>query len=146
KGDKYFQKKIVVRQLGENINAALDERGEYVTIQSTYNLVPKANSEYVLGILNSKLINWYYVKLFREKELFPRVLIENLRIIPIVEPKSPSENKIADKISKLVLKLTENYKKKDENRVLELENEIDELVYGLYGVTDEERRTIERGA
>ncbi len=146
KGEKYFEKKIVVRQLGENITAALDVKGEYVTLQSIYNMVPENTSEYFLGILNSKLVNWYYAKLFKEKELFPRVLLENLKILPMIDPTAPQAKQDAAKIAKLATELAELNKVPSENAaatIFKLEKELDALVFDLYGLTADERRIVE---
>ncbi|MFA4946295.1 MAG: N-6 DNA methylase [Candidatus Micrarchaeia archaeon] len=145
KGEKYFHKKITIRQLGNDIAAAFDAKGEYVTLQSTYNLVPKNNAEYFLGVLNSKLVNWYYAKMFKEKELFPRVLLENLKILPIIDPSTSQVKPTVIKIAKLASDMTELGAKTptDPSKSLKLENQLDTLVFELYGLTAEERKIVE---
>lgn len=145
KGERYFNKKIMVRQLGEDLNAVMDENGDYVTSQAVYNLVPKINLGYLLGILNSSLIDWYYTKLFKEKELFPRILLENLKILPIIEPESSEQKELANKISATVKKLEQAVEaKKEKDKIEEFKKEIDSLIFKLYGITIEEKRIIEQ--
>ncbi len=58
--------KVIVRKTGKSIIAALDNTG-YAIEQSLYGIIPdreEISSEYILGILNSKLIQWYYMKFF----------------------------------------------------------------------------------
>jgi len=82
----YFCPKLVFRQLGEDLNVAYDEKGEFVTLQTIYNVKivdNDYNPYYLLGILNSKLIDFYYKNYFKEKQLFPRILLENIKDLPI---------------------------------------------------------------
>jgi hypothetical protein len=54
--------KIVVRQTGDSLIATLDTR-QFVVRDNLYSIVPKQydlKMTYVLGILNSRLLNWYY--------------------------------------------------------------------------------------
>ena len=79
----YKKPKICVRQLGSQINAAIDFEG-YVSVQSVYNIVPVDFSIYYLAaLLNSSTIDFLYKSVFREKLEFPRILIENIRLLPI---------------------------------------------------------------
>ncbi|MBU1422364.1 MAG: N-6 DNA methylase, partial [Bacteroidetes bacterium] len=69
KQERLYDVKIVVRQVGEEINASFDEK-KYVTIQSVYTIIPNDEYEhkYILGILNSKMIDFIYKKLYKSKE------------------------------------------------------------------------------
>ncbi len=71
--DLYDQPKILVRKTGLGINAAIDEKGSYVT-QTVYILTliqPESEQYhlwYYLAILNSRAIFFYYLKVFGENE------------------------------------------------------------------------------
>ncbi len=87
--ENYEKEKIVTRQLGEKINANLDNN-KFITTQSAYNLTItdiNFHIKYVLGIMNSKVIQFIYKTLYAEKQLFPRILIENIKelSIPIID-------------------------------------------------------------
>ena len=102
--NSYFQPKILIRQLGENINAAFDDSGEYITIQTIYNIWVKDESfhpKYLLAVINSKLINFYYTILFK-KELFPRILLENIKELPIIRISQSEQKKIIELVERLI--------------------------------------------
>lgn len=95
------------------------------------------NIKYVLAILNSKAIG-YYISSFGDKSkqiLFPRVSMKMLKQLPI--PK----NRNCDKIVGLVDNIIE-FKRTKKDTFL-LEQEIDRLVYHLYGLTEDEIRIVE---
>lgn len=141
--ENYLSPKIVVRQLGSRINAAWDNRGS-VTTQSVYNIVideNKVNPKLILALLNSNCMHFVYRILFAEKMQFPRILLENLKVIPIPRNinKSVQQGRILQLVDQVLLA------KKDAPSVetAELEKEIDQLVYKLYGLTEEEIRIVE---
>ncbi len=86
----YFQPKIVIRQLGERIHAALDIEGKFATLQTVYNVFITTQRgcypRYLLALLNSFAMNYYYDLLFKDKKLFPRILIENIKDLPMIFP------------------------------------------------------------
>jgi len=158
--ENYFVPKIMVRQLGTNINATLDEKGKYVTIQSIYSVInnSKYDLKYLFGLLNSSLINFYYRLLFGTKQLFPRILIENLKVLPIykIDFSNPKEKKMHDDLVKLVdkmLDLNKQIQKTSEksdkwyslkSEIEKTDKKIDEVVYKLYGITEKEKKIIEK--
>lgn len=71
-----------------------------------------------------------------------RWLVQHIDNLPIVKPNTLNNIKIA-KVITLVLSLCEN-KRNNKNKVLELENQIDQLVYQLYDLNQEEIDLIER--
>ncbi len=115
------------------------------------NLSMEHNLKFLLGILCSKLINWYFVK-FLSDEL--HVVPENLRQLPIrnINPSITDDVKAHDQIVKMVEYMLDLHKRNpqtphDKQR-LQREIEatdarIDRLVYELYGLTDEEIRIVE---
>lgn len=124
------------------LNANIDYDGIY-TLDTVVNLFKKDNSyseEYILGLLNSKLISWYfhiYMSCFSQLTLHSGN--EQSRNIPI--------KKVSEKEEKLFIKLVrEILEEKRKNPLADtskLEREIDLLVYQLYGLTEEEIKIIE---
>ncbi|MFX1256503.1 MAG: Eco57I restriction-modification methylase domain-containing protein [Promethearchaeota archaeon] len=102
--NNYFLPKILIRQLGRNLNAAFDENGGYITLQAIYNVWitdNKFHPKYILSILNSKLMDFYYTLLFK-KELFPRILLENIEELPIARALNSQQKKIVQLVDNLI--------------------------------------------
>jgi hypothetical protein len=116
------------------------------------------NIYYLIGILNSKLFNWYYLVNYSTKsdEAFPKLLVANLNNSPIREI---NENNIRDKslyqeLTSLVKRNLELNQKKMEvpteresltidKLILNIDKQIDEVVYNLYNLTKIEIEMIE---
>jgi adenine-specific DNA-methyltransferase len=140
--DKYFKNtKIMIRQIGAFPISTIDENGFY-TLNTIYNGIltsDKYNLKYVFAIINSKLIKYYWKKNFNDgKTLFPKIKKTQLVEIPISNTTSHQ-----DQISKLTDTIMS--KKRDSlNADTEtLEAQIDELVYEIYGLTEEEIKIVE---
>ncbi|WRD93548.1 Eco57I restriction-modification methylase domain-containing protein [Helicobacter pylori] len=101
----------------------------------------------ILGILNSKLMTYFYKKKFFPTHMqggafgFDTLSVETLPIPQITKSNQP----IADKIIALVDKILVLKEKDPKANTQQLEKEIDALVYQLYNLTDEEIKIIEEG-
>ncbi|GHP48652.1 type II restriction endonuclease Eco57I subunit R [Helicobacter pylori] len=101
----------------------------------------------ILGILNSKLMTYFYKKKFFPTHMqggafgFDTLSVETLPIPQITKSNKP----IADKIIALVDKILALKEKDPKANTQKLEKEIDALVYQLYHLTDEEIKIIEAG-
>ena len=104
--------------------------------------------KYLLTLFNSKLMNWYYKQFFTDVNIKP----EDLRQLPIKNISLKNQQpfiKLADKMLSLNKKLQEIgdkntlEKQKIQEEIKKTDNEIDELVYQLYGITEEEKKIIE---
>ncbi|MEK6544939.1 MAG: TaqI-like C-terminal specificity domain-containing protein, partial [Nitrospinota bacterium] len=113
------------------------------------------NIRYVLGILNSKLMDWYYGFIGKPKGKSREYFNEPMSKIPIrtIDFKNPKEKAIHDKFVSLVDRMLELHKKKNslppsterekiEREIAVTDEKIDDIVYGLYGVTEGEKRII----
>ena len=118
---------------------------------------PDFNREYMLGLLNSKLLEWYLHKIATSMRggwfSYESRFIKNLPICPINFSDS-AEKAMHDKMVSLVERMLELQKQSavvrsplDKERVgREIESTdraIDKLVYELYGLTDEEVKIVE---
>ena len=144
-----YQDRIVVRQLSQDhkICATYEEYLSF-TSQSFYNLkilessTPNFNHHYLLGILNSTLLSYYFIKSFGSyKKLFPRILIEKLKELPIKIPEDNEQEILAKKISKKVQAILKKTKK-DLDEIPHLQEEIDKLVFKLYNLNEDEKQYI----
>ncbi|MFW9941759.1 MAG: Eco57I restriction-modification methylase domain-containing protein [Candidatus Thorarchaeota archaeon] len=144
KNFEIYKDRLIIRQLSQNnLICATYDRNLSLTSQSFYNLrvysspIKEFNNIYLLGILNSKLLSYYFLKLFGSyKKLFPRVLIEKIKDFPISIPKTLKEKELASQVILKVKTLLEDYKSKD------IQKEIDDLIFKLYKIPEEYQENI----
>jgi len=138
--EEYLRKnpKIIIRQTGENLTAALDNFG-YLTMDTTHIIFDSIiDIRSLIGILNSKLLNWYYQKMVSEiNRVFAEVKIVNLKKLPIRITKDATLKKISFLVNEILMNSKDLIIKSD------IEQQIDNLVYRLYDLTYEEVRVID---
>ncbi len=155
----FTSKKIIIQRIsgGNRPLACVLDTQKYYTFASTNLILLKDDSnfelEYITGLLNSKLINYYYVNKFTNKSTLTvnisRTYLEQIPIKLIQESEQQSIINLVDKMLSLNKRLNEiGDKKTDERARIEEEikntdTEIDELVYKIYGITEEEKKIIE---
>jgi len=108
----------------------------------------KLNLKYILGLLNSKLISFWFVYTFGklQRKIFPQFKVKELRIFPLKEILAESQLPFITLVDE-ILNITkgegyfENSTK--QSKVKELEAQIDQMVYKLYDLTPEEIAIIE---
>jgi len=118
--------------------------------QSTYIMVSeKYDQKLLLGILNSQLFRFAYREFYSGGGIEGEITIftlENFPLPPITKETQPLADQIVQKVQE-ILTLTQSpdfeTSQEKQQKVKELEREIDQLVYKLYGLTEEEIRTIE---
>ena len=124
--------------LKTRIVAVLDNHSSY-TSEGILNVIPindTANLHFLLGILNSRLINY----LFATKFLNLAVKAEYLKQLRIPTLSPVSQQPINQLVNSILAA-------KRENPVADTskeEHEIDKIVYQLYGLTDDEIKIIEQ--
>ena len=128
--------KIVIRQTGDSLIAALDTR-PYMSMDTTHLIFDCIyDIKYILAIINSKLMNWYYQSVVSESNrTFAEVKIVNLKKLPIKKSSTPAP------IIELVGKVLDAKAKNKDTRALE--KQIDEHIYRVYNLSKEDIRTIE---
>lgn len=135
----YETPKIAIRETGNRIIAALDLDNRYF-LSTLYAIYPKTEFEtdylkYLLGILNSNLATFFIKKIAFDltEGAFTKVRTNQLGRLPI-----PSyEKSISTIVDKIIMKKQQN---KDTNNE---EQQIDQLVYQLYDLTEEEIKIVE---
>ncbi|MFH0795482.1 MAG: N-6 DNA methylase [Candidatus Omnitrophota bacterium] len=109
---------------------------------------------FVLAVLNSRITTFWFVNIFDkfQRKTFPQFKVKELAMFPIPTTDEKEQEKIA-KLAKLMLDLHERLSKlsskTDQHNQLKkeiekLDRQIDEEVYKLYGLTNEEIATIEQ--
>ena len=136
----YKGERFLIRETGSFLTTVYLNENIYCN-RSLYSTIIKDNSfnvKYVVGVLNSTPIQYYYQQKFKaETDLFPKIRIKQAKQLPIpiagLEVQSAIAN-LVDKIinAKTVGLITEKFEK-----------EIDKLVYELYGLTEEEVKVVE---
>ncbi|KAB8152416.1 hypothetical protein EZY14_013460 [Kordia sp. TARA_039_SRF] len=143
--ERFFKEpRVIVRQIVSGkpprIYAGYTNKPLYFT-QIGFSIIPinKISPLELTALLSSKALNFYHKYLFLdiEKELFQKILIENCKKLPIL----PFEDK--EKIENKVLKIISTKKENPQADTSSLENEIDQMVYKLYGLTEEEIQIVE---
>lgn len=135
--------KIIVRKTGKKIIAALDTRG-YIVEQSLYgviNLSREFSYKYVLAVLNSKLIEWYYLNfLVTNINSTPQIKKYSLDRIPIKYCSREKQKEIEELVDKIILEI-EGLKKynsiksiKEDKNIKVFQRKLDEKIFSLYGV------------
>ena len=141
-GASYFElfetEKIVWLEISDKANYAFDSENMYLT-NSAYFLTGK-NLKYLLALLNSKLIDFYFFQITAQiaggRKRYTKQYVEQL---PIKQIPEKSQKPFIDKVNK-ILELKKADSKADTSQ---LENEIDQMVYELYGLSEEEIRIVE---
>jgi len=135
------------------IMSALDKQGLLTvdTVENTISTDKKFSLEFLLCLLNSKLISWYAYRYIFSKAIRTMDLDSHyLGRIPL--PNAEVDNSIFVNLVNKMLSLNERLnevsgKLTDERTRIEQEMkkadaEIDELVYEIYGITEDEKKTI----
>ena len=161
---RYFKdRRILVKQIidwtSKRIWATITDEELYNT-QNAFNLLPLGNWKlnYILGILNSRLMNFYHRKKFLDefKMRFQKILIKDCKRFPIriIDFANPAEVAQHDRILALVESMlglhnqltaakTPAEKQMLQRQIDTTDKQIDALVYELYGLTDEEIKIVE---
>ncbi|MBU5690349.1 MAG: N-6 DNA methylase, partial [Candidatus Aenigmarchaeota archaeon] len=148
------KEKIYTPYRSSKNNFALDDKNFYGMTDTTIIVNKKESTslKYLLGILNSKLMNFYVIVTGKKKGTSYEYFADYLKQIPIKLCSEKDEKLVIENVKKIITlfnKLNEiGDKKTDERAKIEEEikktdAEIDELVYKIYGITEEEKKIIE---
>ncbi|WP_424680443.1 Eco57I restriction-modification methylase domain-containing protein [Helicobacter pylori] len=121
-----------------------EEKGFYAPAPANIITGDKTEIKYITALLNSKCIYFAMRKFYMGGGIEGELKTNNLEKIPI--PKITSKNQeLAHKITDGAKAILEIKEKDPKANTQELEKEIDDLVYQLYNLTDEEIKIIENG-
>jgi adenine-specific DNA-methyltransferase len=146
--DIFSGKKIIIREItGKHPRSIIATYSEEIFLFNRSNIAIVEKDDlriplkYILGILNSKLMSYYFIKNTAKsvRQMFPKIILEDLRTFPIKKGSNTMQKSIVNLVEQILLTKTS-----DSNaEAIALETEIDQLVYELYGLTEEEIRIIE---
>lgn len=153
--DEFETPKLMLPDISRRGNFSLDNVGGKYCVNTAYILCKADN--YLLGILNSKLITFFYAKVsavFRGGYL--RFIFQYLENLPIFhgELQNTKEKSHHDQLVQLVEQMLELHQKLSatqephtrnllQRQISATDHQIDQLVYQLYDLTEEEIKIVE---
>jgi hypothetical protein len=155
------KEKILIRRVCSDLTATMDEGGFFFT-KNLYGAINRCDLslKYLLGIINSRLMNFFFKKYFttKKKDIFPEFQKYQLDNLPIrtIDLSDSFDRTLYERMIKLVETLlgskkhlseahTDRDKRYYENKCVAIDNQISRLVYDLYGLTDGEVAIVEEG-
>jgi hypothetical protein len=140
----FVSPKIIIRQTGDSVIAAIDADKNYYCINSVH--IAKMKSEYIakmlflIGILNSQLSKFIYQEISQESgRVMAEVKPQRVKQMPIAIASNTQEKKIETLVEKIIAAKTRNPQADTSNE----EKQIDVMVYHLYNLTYEEAKIID---
>jgi len=153
----YQTPKIIVAKLALFIEGFIDVKGGYASINTNCIHSPKMDLSLksLAGIINSKLISFVYSEIFSGLKMsggYFQFQAPQLRVLPIKLPTSKSQEQKIIGLVEQMLELQKkihsegisgNEKEQLEQQIKNVDYEIDEEVYRLYGLTKDEIKVVE---
>ncbi|GHT17978.1 hypothetical protein FACS1894189_4950 [Planctomycetales bacterium] len=154
--------KIFFRRVSASLIGTLDLK-QYYALNTLVVMNKKEhinyNIRFILGVFNSKLINYYYCTFLKStKTVFSEIQARQIGQIPFpnLDLSNPSHKATHNTIVRMVDELLRLYNEKAEalvsprlhrieERITYCEDKINQLVYQLYGLTDDEIKIVEGG-
>ena len=135
--EEFKQPKIVYPDIAQGTEFSFDDSG-YFWGNTSY-LLP-TQKMWLLGLLNSKTVFWFYTKTSTQiRGGFVRFIAQYVSQIPIPSIKPAQKASI----SKLVNQILASKRANPDADVSDLEKRIDQIVYLLYDLTDDEIAIVE---
>jgi adenine-specific DNA-methyltransferase len=151
--------KIMVRQTGDSIIATTVGK-DFIARNNLHILLPKRivyDLRFILGFMNSRLMDFTYSFMNPEKgEALAEVKKQHVEHLPIrpIDFTEPTDKACHDKMVSLVDQMlslnkrlpevkTDHEKTSLQRQIEATDQQIDQLVYELYGLTEEEIRIVE---
>jgi hypothetical protein len=133
-----FEKpKIIFSEIVSEPQFYYDEKGYYP--EATVFFITGEKLKYLTALLNSKAVTFLFKSFYMGGELVGKIRYKKafLEQIPIPTPTDLEEESIIEIVDKII-----SYKSESKSTT-SLESEIDQLVYELYGLTEEEIKIVE---
>ncbi len=141
----YKNPKLILRRVANFPEATLDEEN-FIVLNTLYCLYGVSDEAYdyrsVLALINSRLLSYWFSKIFISTDkLFPYIRKSQLEKLPLPELNTNTKNNLNELVQSILVAKRSN---KNLN-TSEYEQQIDQLVYKLYGLTPEEIAVVEGG-
>jgi type I restriction-modification system DNA methylase subunit len=157
-GPRLLLRELISRQFRLQ---AVKATGDFVTnksMQSILQLPDAPELNYLLGIINSRLMSWYFLSRsnIAQRDDFPKIVLKETRSLPIcsIDFSDPADKSRHDRMVTLVEQMLDLHKRKAgakdaagqerlQRLIDSMDKQIDALVYELYGLTPEEIAVVE---
>ena len=157
---KFYRPKIVTQRIVAHIKdhikitAAFDEEGLF-TFNTVTNIIVEDknyNSQFVLLLLNSNIVQYYVYKFIYQNAIRSMDFYEAYaKQIPVPKSDKKLQEKLVmfveerSKIQRKILedRISGNEKERLEQQIKNIDYEIDQEIYNLYGINKEEQKIIE---
>jgi len=141
---KYFEgNKVIVPAMNKRVTAALQNELGYFGISSNV-IISKKNDlkelKILVGILNSNLCQYYFLKNSKKRGVGMDIGVKKIRNFPL-----PILHTVDNRIIANINQILTTKKANPQADTNALETKIDQLVYDLYGLTEEEIAIVEEG-
>ena len=152
--EEFEKEKIVYNDISQKLTFALCEKRFYFN-NTVYFVAKSVFNKYFIGLLNTKIIDWYYrrisVQLGKKAVRLFSIYVKQLPIPKISKDRQkPFENLVEQILQKKESEITPRFSSKitplqEGNNTTHLENQIDLMVYKLYELTYEEVKIVDEG-
>jgi hypothetical protein len=164
KSEKYFKgrrlllRELISRQFQLQATRATEDFVTNKSMQSILQVPGGLNLDYLLGIINSRLMSWYFLHRSNvaQRDDFPKIVLKETRALPIrpINLNLGSDKTRYDRVITLVeqiiglsmqiaLAKIPHEKEALQRQAQATDTEIDKIVYQLYGLNPEEIRIVE---
>lgn len=143
--DEWTDNKILVPYMVQHLSAMPDQNALYFVNVTTGGFGIRSNNKeyshfFLTGLLNSKLLDWFFKNVSTNfRGGYYAANKQYIEQIPIVEPDKEDKEKIEPIVDQILTAKEED----PEADTSEMEDEIDQLVYELYGLSEEEIGIVE---
>ena len=148
------EEKIIIRQTGDKIVATII--GKNIIARDNLHIIisDTISHHFILGVLNSKLTDFYYTQINPEKgEILAQVKKSHIEQLPLPQNYSTQAyNQMINHVEQLLqlnkdlpIENLDSKKKLIKSKITYHEDKINTLVYQLYNLTEEEIEIIENG-
>jgi type I restriction-modification system DNA methylase subunit len=146
---RFEQEKIIIARMGKELVATYDNNNYYLKDGMIITLKNKDDSAfYLLGLINSKLLNYYYKNYFITIDVLKNAVLQ----LPIANATPELKDKVIENVQKMLTlysrltaigdKLT-NERARIDKKIKNIDYQIDDLVYTIYEITEDEKEIIE---
>jgi len=157
-GPRLLLRELISRQFLLQLSRVDEDFVTNKSMQSILAIPGGPALEYLLGLLNSRLMSWYFLRKSNvaQRDDFPKIVLKESRALPIAlcNPSTNSGRKKYDRMVALVQQMldlhmclpkarTDHERTALARQIEHTDAEIDRLVYELYGLSEEEIALVE---
>ena len=107
KPEFFKNERLLIREIVNDRLLCAYTNEEFYNNPSIINIINTKNDcnlKYILAIINSKLMTWYHINTSpkAKKGLFPKILINDVRNLPIITATNASQQSLAEKAEKMI--------------------------------------------